>query len=244
MTFLERLHVVHVARCIVVILRGFTSVKINRLEYEHILILRPSVNLWLHFIQPLHLGFRLTMVVHVPGNIFGADWHYSTWSRFPWSDIGYYHMVWMAVPLKIILSSSCFIFRFSDFSDSFIFRRRGSLRRFSKIFNQLIFSLNSGLFFHQSNISYVVLLCCRDWNSVIQIPKLKYFTHLSMYVLRFMCNCIVLTNNTFILLWVYNFMNLDFISYIFMLIWWRITNIVHFKVGLLFFQCHLFRLFI
>ena len=29
--------------------------------------------------------------------------HYSTGSRFSWSDIGYYHMVWMAVSLKIIL---------------------------------------------------------------------------------------------------------------------------------------------
>ena len=122
--------------------------------------------------------------------LFGADRHHSTWSRFSWSDIGYYHIVWMAVSLKIISCSSYFIFMFIDFSDAFVFRRGRSLRWISKIFNQLIFS-RSDLFFFQSIIAYVVLFCCRDWNSVIQIRKLEYFTHLSMYVLRFMCNCIL-----------------------------------------------------
>ena len=75
-------------------------------------------------------------------------------------------------------------------------------------------------FFFQFKISYVVLFCCRDWKSVIQIRKFKYFTHLSMYVLHFMCDCIVSTNIIFKLLW--DYMHLYFISYIFMLIWWRI----------------------
>ena len=37
-------------------------------------------------------------------------------------------------------------FMFNDFSDAFVFRRGGYLRWISKIFNQLIFSLSSGLF--------------------------------------------------------------------------------------------------
>ena len=45
---------------------------------------------------------------------FGADRHYSTWSRFSWSD-GYYHLEWMAVPIKII-KFLFFIFTFNDFS--------------------------------------------------------------------------------------------------------------------------------
>ena len=120
-----------------------------------------------------------------------------------WSDIGYYHMVWMAVSLKIILCSSYFISMFSDFSDTFVFRRGSSLRWISKILIQLIISQSSGLFFLQSIIAYVVLVCCRDWNSVIQIRKLGYFLYLSMYVLSFMCDCLILINNTFILLWHY-----------------------------------------
>ena len=64
-------------------------------------------------------------------------------------------MEWMAVPLKIIL---CFIFRLSDFSVAFVFRRGGSLCRISKIPNQPIYYLSLGLFFLQSNFAYVVLL--------------------------------------------------------------------------------------
>ena len=108
--------------------------------------------------------------------LFWADRHYSTRSHFSWSDLGYYLMVWMAAPLQIILCSSCFIFKFCAFLDAFVFRRGGSLRRISKIFNQPIFSLSLKLFFFQSNIAYAVLFCCRDWNSLIQISKLKYFS--------------------------------------------------------------------
>ena len=90
--------------------------------------------------------------------LFGADRHHSTWSRLSWSDLEYYHMAWMAVPLKIIICFFCFIFRFSDFSVAFVSRRSGSLCWISKISNQLIYFLSLGLFFLQSNIAYVVLL--------------------------------------------------------------------------------------
>ena len=52
------------------------------------------------FLYPPHYWHSLIL--------FGADRHYSTWSRFSWSDIGYCHMVWIYVPLKIVLRSSCF----------------------------------------------------------------------------------------------------------------------------------------
>ena len=81
-------------------------------------------------------------------------------------------MAWMAVPLKSIFFYFFFIFRFSDFSVAFVFRRGGSLRWISKISNQLIYSLSSGLFFLQSNIAYVVLVDAVD----------NIFIYLGMYV--------------------------------------------------------------
>ena len=134
-------------------------------------------------------------------------------------------------PLEVV--SRCWDLQFwggalSDFSDAFVFRRGGSLRWILKIFNQLIFSLSSGLFFFQSNMAYVVIFCYRDWISVIQIRKLEYVKHLSMYVLRFKSDFIVLTGTTFILLWDYkwayvlyriiSYISYRIISYIFMLI--------------------------
>ena len=57
-------------------------------------------------------------------------------------------MAWMAVPFKIIL---CF------FSVLFVGLVIFQLPLISKISNQLIYSLSSGLFFLQSNIAYVGL---------------------------------------------------------------------------------------
>ena len=141
-------------------------------------------------------------------------------------------MAWMAVLLKIILFTFCFICRFSDFSVAFVFRRGGSLRRFSKNSNQLIYSLNSVLFFFQANIANVVLYYCRDCNSVIKIRKLKFFTNLSMYVLRSMCDCIVTTNNTCILK-----MNLYLIPHIFMLILQILCILMYFSAYGIFLDC-------
>ena len=107
-------------------------------------------------------------------------------------------------PQNYFMYFSYFIFMFNDFSDAFVFRRGGSLRWISKIFNQLIFSLSSGLFF------FPVYYCIcgtfpLSWLKYCDpnVCKLEYFTHLLMYVLRFMYDCIVLTNNTFIFLWHY-----------------------------------------
>ena len=111
-----------------------------------------------------------------------------------------HYMVCLAV---LDVNAPC-AFMFNDFSDAFVFRRGGYLRWISKIFNQRIFSLSSGLFLPPA-------YCCicgtflLSWLKYCDpnIRKLEYFTQLAMYVLRFMYDCIVLTNNTFIFLWHY-----------------------------------------
>ena len=50
----------------------------------------------------------------------------------------------MAAPLKIILCFSCFFFALVIFQTPLF---SDEVRQFSKIFNQQIFSLSSGLFF-------------------------------------------------------------------------------------------------
>ena len=64
------------------------------------------------------------------------------------------------------------------------------------MFSQTDFYLSSGLFFFQCNIAYVVgLLFC----SVIEMVWYKYVNWNILYTyIRFMCECIVLTNNAFI----------------------------------------------
>ena len=130
-----------------------------------------------HWMSGSNSGRRQSLI------LFEADTHYSTWSRFSWSDIGYYHMDGCSSQKH----SSCLIFRFSDFSDEM-----GPYASFQTSLLNWFSPWVRNCFFFQSDISYVALFCCRVWNSVIQIRKLKYFTHLSMYVIYYVLCAITL----------------------------------------------------
>ena len=79
-----------------------------------------------------------------------------------------------------------FYFMFSDFFRRLCFQTRWVLTMNFRDLYSTDFLPELGII-----IVYVVLFCCRDWNSVIQIRKLEYFTHLFLCwyddVLKILC---------------------------------------------------------
>ena len=102
-------------------------------------------------LRMLHCGALSAWLKFRPETVPNAVRSRPTSSCFSWSD-----------PSRLFYVFFCFIFRFSDFSVASVFRRGGSLRRISKISNQLIYSEGYIRWRQQMHSRLIVLLLFRE----------------------------------------------------------------------------------